>query len=369
MITGLEISNFRGFKKYTIDDIGQINLLVGTNNCGKTSILEAIRLLKSKGNPRVLFFVLARRGEQIPFESEKAPMAEADLCRFFYSYKLVPGTSFSVTGYEMNQNEQLSVSIHDVPYESRFFDEYPDFTGNYQLKTSWKKGRETVTGKYPVSQNGGLSYDYIRRMRPIRSKSVERDNLEFVPTASLSPQKVISLFDEIVLSPDEELVLEALNIIEPDIVRIASLGPMNYKSLRSEEYARGGILVKSAKWEKRIPIGSLGDGIWRILGLILSLIGSKGGILLIDEIDTGLHHGVMSQMWKLICKTAQKLDVQVFATTHSSDCWKSLAEKATNSEFDNTKIRIHRIDRHKNKPETFTNQEMEIALYREIEVR
>ena len=191
-----------------------------------------------------------------------------------------------------------------------------------------------------------------------------------MPTASLSPQQIISLFDKIVLSPDEDLVLEALRIIEPDISRVASLGSADIRPVfNSGEYARGGILIKSKKWEERIPIGSLGDGTWRMLGLILSLIGSKNGILLIDEIDTGLHHTVMSEMWKLICKTAKKLNVQVFATTHSSDCWKSLAKNATGSEFKNNEIRIHRINRYKNIPETFTNQEMDIALNRDIEVR
>lgn len=369
MIRKLEINKFRGFEKYKIDNIGQINLLVGTNNCGKTSILEAIRLLKSKGNSYNLFFVLVRRGEQIQYETERNRRPEADLCRLFYAYRLAPKSIFSIIGYDNHQTENLTVSIDEIPYQSELFDQHPDFAGSYQLNVSWNKGNEQTSEDYPVSQNGGLSYDYIRRAR-VKPKETELSNLEFVPTASLSPERVISLFDEIVLSPDEDLVLEALKIIEPDIARLASLGGADRRPLLSSgEYARGGILVKSVKWEKRIPIGSLGDGIWRMLGLILSLIGAKGGILLIDEIDTGLHHTVMSEMWKLICKTAKKLNVQIFATTHSSDCWKSLAENATGSEFGTNEIRIHRIDRHKDIPETFTNQEMDIALNREIEVR
>lgn len=369
MIKKLEIDKFRGFKNYKIDNVGQINLLVGTNNCGKTSILEAIRLLKSKGNSYNLFFVLVRRGEQIQCETDRNRRTEADLCRLFHGYHLAPKSIFSIIGCDNHQTENLTASINAIPYQSELFDQHPDFAGHYQLNVMWSKGNEQTSEDYPVSPNGGLSYDYIRRTR-VKPNETEIANLEFVPTASLSPQQVISLFDEIVLSPDENLVLEALRIIEPDIVRLASIGGTDRRPLwNSGEYARGGILVKSVKWEKRIPIGSLGDGIWRILGLILSLISAKDGILLIDEIDTGLHHTVMSEMWKLICKTAKKLNVQIFATTHSSDCWKSLAENATSSEFENNEIRIHRIDRHKNIPETFTNQEMDIALNREIEVR
>ena len=47
MIKDLYIENFRGFDKLKIDDIKKINFLVGKNNCGKTSVLEAISLMIS----------------------------------------------------------------------------------------------------------------------------------------------------------------------------------------------------------------------------------------------------------------------------------------------------------------------------------
>ncbi len=79
-------------------------------------------------------------------------------------------------------------------------------------------------------------------------------------------------------------------------------------------------MVKCTGVKSRIPIGSLGDGIWRMLGLILVLVRSQDGVVLIDEIDTGLHFTVLSNMWKLVYETAKRLNVQVFATTHSNDC-------------------------------------------------
>ena len=369
MIKQLEIYGFRGLKKYQINNIGKINLLVGTNNSGKTSILEAIRLLKSKGDPSSIFHVLYRRGEHIQYETGNRRSVEADLCRLFYSYRLIPDASFSITGHDNYGQEDLKITVEEIPKQTTLFNDHPDFLGQYQVNVCWSKGNEQSSKIFPISQNDGLSYDHIRRTS-VKLKDADSNNLEFVPTASLSPQKIISLFDDIVLSPDEDLVLKALRIIEPDIDRIASMGSANRRPVLSfGDYVRGGILVKTKKWNKRIPIGSLGDGIWRMLGLILSLIGAKSGTLLIDEVDTGLHHTVMAKMWKFICEIAQELDVQIFATTHSSDCWKSLAENALNNNFNNTEIRIHRINRYKSHPETFTNREMGIALNREIEVR
>ena len=75
----------------------------------------------------------------------------------------------------------------------------------------------------------------------------------------------------------------------------------------------------------RVPIGSMGDGMWRMLGLALSIANAKGGVLLVDEIDTGLHYSVMEGMWRMLGKAAAAGSVQVFATTHSRDCYESLA--------------------------------------------
>ena len=70
----------------------------------------------------------------------------------------------------------------------------------------------------------------------------------------------------------------------------------------------------------------MGDGMWRIMAMAISLAQCKDGFLLIDEIDTGLHYSVMTDMWKLIYRSALDLSVQVFASTHSNDCIRSLAE-------------------------------------------
>ena len=92
-------------------------------------------------------------------------------------------------------------------------------------------------------------------------------------------------------------------------------------------------------------------------------------VLLVDEIDTGLYFSTMSDMWKLIGKTAKKLDVQVFATTHNSDCWSSLADVIQSEDLEGEEITIHRIESDKNSSVVFTEPEIVIAAKRNIEVR
>ena len=69
-----------------------------------------------------------------------------------------------------------------------------------------------------------------------------------------------------------------------------------------------------------ITLRSMGDGMVRLFHLALALVNSKGGMLLVDEIENGIHYSVHEDLWKLVFKTAKDLDIQVFATTHSWDC-------------------------------------------------
>ncbi len=183
----------------------------------------------------------------------------------------------------------------------------------------------------------------------------------------------MTLFDSVVLTPDEGIVIEALRTIEPSIERIASTGldPQRflYPVDRDYESARGGLFAKLTGSPQRIPIGSLGDGIWRMLGIALSLAKARGGVLLVDEIDTGLHYSVMADMWRLVRDTAARLDVQVFATTHSRDCYESLAAISRADVGANSDVSIQRIERGKPTAVSFSERDIVIAAERSIEVR
>ncbi len=104
-----------------------------------------------------------------------------------------------------------------------------------------------------------------------------------------------------------------------------------------------------------------------MLAILLTTV--KGGILLVDEIDTGLHYSVLADMWKLVIATAMKNDIQVFATTHSLDCLRGLHEACqANPEFA-SEISLQTIDR--NLPQSIdTDAEgLAVSLAMGIEVR
>jgi predicted ATPase len=181
---------------------------------------------------------------------------------------------------------------------------------------------------------------------------------------------LLSLWDTVSLTPNEDRVLEALRILEPGIERIAassaSPSPEYYGSNINQ---RGGFRVKFKDTERPVPIGSMGDGIWRLLVMAIVVSQSKDGVLLVDEIDTGLHYSVMTKMWKLIYGAASELNVQVFATTHSYDCVKSLAELCISDPHAASEVTLQRIERGAATSVPYTAKEIETAAKFRFEVR
>ena len=61
MIDGIEIENFRCFKRLRLPDLRRINVLVGDNASGKTAFLEAVFLARA-GGPQIALKLRHLRG-------------------------------------------------------------------------------------------------------------------------------------------------------------------------------------------------------------------------------------------------------------------------------------------------------------------
>lgn len=361
MLKSLKIENFRCFQTFELQQLGRLNLLVGTNNSGKTSILEAVQLLKSQSNLESLREVMIGRGEYIL--SDERGSDELDIRHLFYGREIDQDSRFSIFGNNHNDEERITVCIERKEEQKEFQQQnlFQDIR-ELVLVIEWL-GQNGESLKFPLSSQEGLLSDYLKRIR--RDLKDSTSKTQFVTSSSLTNRKMIELFNEVVLTPQENLVTAALQTIEPSIDRIASLGSQKYRYSGS----RGGFMVRLTDGDQRIPIGSMGDGIWRMLGLTLAIVNARNGVLLVDEIDTGLHFSAMSDMWKLIWETAKRLNVQVFATTHNSDCWMSLATIESNESSSEEGITIQRIEKGKPNSIVFTEKQILIAAERGIEVR
>ncbi|WP_055074750.1 ATP/GTP-binding protein [Pseudanabaena sp. 'Roaring Creek'] len=367
MLKSLKIESFRCFLSFEMQQLGRLNLIVGTNNSGKTSILEALQLLLNKSpNFEVLSDVVINRSEYLDKEEDR----DKDLVirHLFCGHEIEIGSNLLITGKDDINDVRKEITI-SIDYKEISEDSYLPML--YIKRTNYIKNltnpdwylAEESKIELSLSKDGNVSLKSLQDAR--KSLAEQPSYVQFINSSSLSNEKAIDLFEMIVLTPEEDLVTQAMQIVEPRIKRIATLtsGKHKYKG------ARSGFVMQLANENQRIPIGSMGDGMWRMLGLALAIVNAKDGVLLVDEIDTGLHFTVMADMWKMLWETAKRLNVQIFATTHSNDCWKSLADIANAENPSEDGITIHRVEKGKPHSIVFTEDEIAIAAEEGIEVR
>ena len=364
MYSSIRINGYRGLDSFRMERLGRVNLLVGTNNSGKTSILECIELLQSAGSPHVLSAIAGRRGEWgYPTEEEtRASLTRQDFLdvRHLFSNRELPGEivveADCIPGTHLARwNDKVVVHTREIG-ESDLETEEVEEDEQFALHMRWSRAEEEF--KAFITDEGIL----VVPRRFARSRNGSSPAAQFVTTSGMRAADVVRSYSRFVLTPKDAAITQALRIVEPAVERIAPA--LEERSLSRD--APGGVKVKLHEVVDPVPIGSMGDGMWRMLGLALSISNAAGGVLLVDEIDTGLHYTVMEDMWRMISEQAAALSVQVFATTHSRDCYESLGAAV---ESDMGDVTIQRIDRIRGKAVRLANKAVVAAAERNIEVR
>lgn len=347
-LDSLFIENYRGFRSLRIERLGRVNLFVGKNNAGKSSILEAVRLCASRGDEHVLWTILDSHDE-----TRRAGRAQEDLLyavkQLFHGRESEWWDGAEIRIGPLNEPAaSLSISIVTVAQDGP---EHNASRNEVVLVTAAGNTRRlfTVDGKsrpWKISSPLHLSETTLRQT--------------YVPPEGLSSETAARLWDLITLTDLEESVIDALRIISPEIERISFVGEHGQYRIP---------MAKLTNQEKPIPLRSLGDGVGRILGIALSLVSARGGVLLLDEVENGIHFAAQEQLWQLIFRLAHQLNTQVFATSHSWDCIEAFQGAAALDRHEDAALVRLDVRRDVVIPTTFSERDLSIVTRDRIEVR
>jgi ABC-type transport system involved in cytochrome c biogenesis ATPase subunit len=359
ILNSLEIRNFRGFEHLTIERLGRVNLITGRNNTGKSALLEALRLYARKGSPKLIKEMLEERDENGLFATARLPgpvlypskelfpgtVIESILPGFgylFYGRKLTSSVPIQI-GPLHSPDDMLSiqVSTQDLNTDSDFGSRLAINLGKQQVMNIGSAAM--LAGLLNVEQA-----PYITSL--------------FVPPNGLEREFIGRLWDGIVLTSQEKEVIASLRIIAPGIENVGIIGDPGSASGRIP-------IVKIAGVDDPMPLRSLGDGMQRIFGISLALVNAKDGMLLIDEFENGVHYSAQDELWQLIFQLAHRLNVQVFATTHSWDCIEGFQKAAQESKQDEGILIRLSLKGDEVISTIFDERKLAIATREQIEVR
>ena len=341
MLNDLRIKNFRMLEDLHIAKLGRVNLIVGKNSCGKSTVLDALHILASRAHPNLLQDILAEHHEFVGQTVSR--MGEEDVFSWAAIENLFPERQFPKVDDQPILIESGGQTLLRLDHEyyrqtrhSNSTDRFPSVLQELVKKVNVGELNETIYQQIKVSFGAASprfelldfgekthSRFFNSNLTWLEGSDLPRVNVGYVSTQLTVGKSLASKWDRMLLNENngKKEIEDALRIIQPDVEEL------NF--IQDTFSARARIPIVQIKGgSKAVPLASMGDGMLRVLQLILTVFSARGGFLLIDEFENGLHFTVQEKVWRMIFKLANDLDIQVFASTHSRDCVESFTKVA-----------------------------------------
>ena len=310
----IEINQFRGIQKLTVSDFSDINLIVGDNNSGKTTFLEAIQLLFAKAQLSSIKNVINQRtaiNSNSSFYTSFIKMFNIQQRNKDLELNIFADSNNGPLVFELKGREKI-VSGEDALQLSTF---------STHKKTQYKKSLNLIPETAKVF-TGSIITQTGKKPIEKRIQCTSLDNTIPGPIAKKEVHYISSfghlrydLLKNIVDNPEyKKLAINILRQFDNSIEDIC------YTKADDGAYLETIITNIGVN----MPFSVYGDGIKKILYILNKLFDATDSILLIDEIETGLHKKYYDTLFPVVFALADKLNIQLFIATHSIEAIDSI---------------------------------------------
>ncbi|MBM4038359.1 MAG: ATPase [Planctomycetes bacterium] len=363
MYRSFHVANFRCFRSLDVGDLQRINLVAGMNNVGKTALLEALFLHCGAYNPELAMRVNVLRGI-VSTKIELPEGFERLWSSLFAGFDL--GGQVELVGEDIEHGRRV-LRLRVVRAPEQFTEigqliepELAQAPGAHvsaarrlELALEYDNGGGQVGKCSMVADLKGIHLRPAPPPPPFRAVFLAARGV--IPTAEDAQR-----FSKMELVGKQDVVCGALRVIEPRLRRLAVVvsGDMP-------------IIHGDVGLNRLVPLSVMGDGMGRLAGLVVAIGDAQDGVVLVDEIENGLHHSILPNVWRVVAEAARQFNVQVFATTHSYECI-AAAHKAFAEDLPyQDEFRLHRLDRVKDETVavTYDRETLAAAIEMGWEVR
>lgn len=323
MYSALTINGFRRFDKIEFKELGKVNLIFGSNNSGKTTVLEAIFTHACGLNP-VPFIT------QILLKRQHGTMTGAldlgeKLISLFHDQNTLPYT-FSISANIENHLEpyivkhtfspsQILASLNpralgqpDEGYSKHIFTPYSESNLADKSKLNPQQAKPLFLGRLETSLNKTRStYDLTFPLEATSSAPFKTGYIQDI-LAHREERAEIGIYSHLKRYGELDKFIEELKIIFPYISEI--------DMIPYPDGSAGQIYVKTTN-SQRLPLYAFGDGLRRWYHLIGSMIVYSNSVHCIEEIDATFHPKAQKILSPILMHYAQKYNNQIFITSHS----------------------------------------------------
>ena len=275
----LNIRHFKGIENLELNDLSNVNIIVGENNSGKTSVLEAISLLQSQDSIKTMLKHISRSESSYP-------------SKFELFLEIFPKEQY------ISKNIQINSIINGLARELKIDGNLIEkmFRGTVSVKLDNEKliNKDMVFKENQVIKDSS-SYDIIK--------------IIYITPYDHFKDGLINKTIENIKESEKDKIIKLLQMFDSNILDFKILSTNN-KDNPMTTY------IKHKKYGF-MPLFSFGDSIKKVLTLASAVISAKQGILLVDEIETAIHKNMINEVFKWFIEACREFEVQLICTTHS----------------------------------------------------
>lgn len=353
---------YKLFDEVSIFGLSRVNVIIGKNNSGKSSLLDIIGAAYDIDN----YAKLKSEIEDIFVSVSITETMVRDLFRGYISIgRWNPNNFYKEYGdktIEGKVSAQRSL-INSDKWKSQIEIVSSD-VGIQELKPHWRNGVESI--------QTFIDDNIFRRIAAERNIVPESEsNMGVSPSgegATNMIRKIIndSAYEESLI---EGMLLDALNeIMFPE----AEYESIHIQQVRKKEETLWEVFLQE-KGSSRIPLSKTGSGIKTIILMLLNLIvipklaknSSKRYVYGFEELENNLHPAMQRKVFEYLYDFAVKNDVTIFLTTHSHVAINCFYDKQDASMFhiikNQGKAEVKRIESYLDKAEILADLDVKAS--------
>lgn len=290
VLRSLSLMAYRGISSFVLPELSPVSLIVGANNAGKSSLLEAAGLVLRPSDSGQWVNAVRRR--------------DADMALVDGLWSMFPGAKTLHPDDEPQESSpivlqaQLGETARKV--EARAW--ASQVPGMEELGELSVRIEVVVNGEPPI----GLRFpapDAVVSQAPVRP--VHRV-FTVTPASHYSTHAFVEQLSQVVDAGRKQLAVQLLKIFDQEVEDLDVISSLGREAVRVTHASRG-----------VVDLSSFGDGMRRAVALALALTRASKGVLLVDEIEAGIHHSVLQSVLDKLLEAAATSRVQLLATTHS----------------------------------------------------
>lgn len=349
----IKIKNFRGIEHLTIDDFSRVNVFLGQNSSGKSSVLETILFLTGMSNPDL--------PQNINYIRSRGFSSFADLEYMFHNGNLKVSPEFSSEMFD-GSKRHLALEMTYIFDDKAQVDLPQGQIPTSETKTflnTLKMLFEIEADKKTSSFESSVTFNKTNQItgKKIADGYLEKNTVAFLP-ADIALGVPTNDLIEIAKRKKKDIILKYLSNFDNHITTWEILNNVAYIGL-------DGI-------GQLMMVNMMGDGLRRYLNIVAASANPMTNIILIDEIDNGLHYSAYKKLWEAIFALATGTNKQIFVTTHSKETLCRLNEMLEEHKEYQDALRLYTIENTKLKGHQaykYTFEGLSEACHNNVELR